>query len=259
MLLFEKRIELYKLYNRIDEKLAEVDSDVDLIYDKYFRSAIDGLKETGTLNFDLLQEHEISTTILQSERCKEAHKLNPCIIVTNSKKYGNYKGFYAPKNTVILVNLHPGASELVKEYGGSVERASEDIDYSNREQFRSEFTEEVIKGTIHHELAHWIDDTLHNRHIRDRVLKATEGGKRNLNAKPIDMSNMEIEGQIHNIKQLYNTHKDEWDDISFDYMISLSPTLKLINGRLRGDDNVIWRKAIQKRMYREGLMGAKMR
>ena len=39
----------------INESLAEVDKDVDFIYDKYFKSDIDEIKKTGIITKDMFK------------------------------------------------------------------------------------------------------------------------------------------------------------------------------------------------------------
>ena len=70
---------------------------------------------------------------------------------------------------------------------------------------------------------------------------------------------MERQGQIHNIKQLYNKHKDQWDKLTFKEMLELSPALDKVYYTM-GDKNLRdkWVRLIKQRMYREGLLGKNM-
>jgi hypothetical protein len=69
---------------------------------------------------------------------------------------------------------------------------------------------------------------------------------------------MEIQAQIHNVKQLYKKYKDIWDDLTFDNMLDLSPLLSSINNNFSGDIKTTWRKNLKIRMHREGLLGKNM-
>jgi hypothetical protein len=132
-------------------------------------------------------------------------------------------------------------------------------DEKQRKTLIKEFTEIRIKGSIHHELAHWIDDTLNNRHIKARVGKAMERNTRDLGGIPVDATRMEIQGQIHNIKQAYNKNKDVWDELSFQDVLDLLPSTNSVNNKLTGETKAKWRKELKLRMNREGLLGKNMK
>jgi len=125
-----------------------------------------------------------------------------------------------------------------------------------------EFTEERIKGSIHHELAHWIDDTMHNQHIKkyvdNNIEKNAAGEALPYNKTTVNAIPMERQAQIHNIKQLHNKYKDIWDTLSFNDMIELSNTLKATMTSLPAELRKQWIKDTKMRMYREGLLGIKM-
>ena len=84
-----------------------------------------------------------------------------------------------------------------------------DIPYQYN-NLKSDFSEARIKGSIHHELAHWIDDTMNKQHIERRIEKQMKADTRDLKGIPVNTTKMEIQGQIHNIKQAHNKHKDIW-------------------------------------------------
>jgi hypothetical protein len=85
-----------------------------------------------------------------------------------------------------------------------------------------------------------------------------ERNTRDLGGIPVDATKMEIQGQIHNVKQLYNKHKDIWDKISFQDMLDMSPTLYGLNNKFKGETKAKWRKGLKIRMNREGLLGKNM-
>ena len=245
----------------LNERLAEVDQDVDMIYDKFFKDDVEKLNKTSMISGDMFETKVgiISTADLVGDQAREAHKLNPCDIIINNENLGG--NYYSPNTNQIGVGINPNALNWVIENDGDLELAISSLDNTfQRKNLPKEFGETKIKGTIHHELAHWIDDTLHNKHIKKRIDKQTKLKTRDLGGIPVDMTNMEIQGQIHNIKQLYNKHKDEWDELSFFDMLNLSPSIGRVYNLLRvNQDNLRkWVRAIKTRMYREGLLGRKM-
>jgi hypothetical protein len=242
----------------LSEKLTDVDTDVDMLYDKYFKEDIDTIERTGLVTVNMFEKFETNTSILTSPDSIKCHELNPCIIKINVSN-----NYYQPNNKIISIGVSKNAYNFVIDYAdGNIESAAEAIKYSQgehqRKAFIKEFTEARVKGSIHHELAHWIDDTLNNQHLKARINKAMERNTRDLGGIPVDATKMEIQGQIHNVKQLYNKYKDIWDKISFQDMLELSPPLYSINNRFTGETKVKWRKELKLRMNREGLLGKNM-
>jgi hypothetical protein len=69
--------------NLLSEKLTDVDTDVDLLYDKYFKNDIDTIEKTGLITRDMFEQFEIDTSILTSPDSIKSHELNPCVIKIN--------------------------------------------------------------------------------------------------------------------------------------------------------------------------------
>jgi hypothetical protein len=239
----------------LNEALPDVNSDVDLIYDKYFRDDISNIKAFNMVDKDMFSRGNTDTSIFKSEVCVKAHELNPCTIYINHG--GNN---YSPVNKFINLSVHMGALGQVLDYGGDLSLAASNIDEDSRGRFLSEFTESKIKGSIHHELLHWVDDTLNNQHIKKTLEKASEVGvDKYFKGKNINMSKLEIQGQMGNIAQLKKRFGDDWDILSFKDLIDISPTIGTIYDNLSDDDRVKWVRDLKTRMYREGLLGKNMR
>jgi hypothetical protein len=246
-----------KLLNEalLSEKLANVDDDVNFLYDKYFKADIDEIERTGVITNNMFKRAQTNTSELRSEDSVKANELSPCIIKVN---FG--KNYYKPIDNEIGISVSSPALNFVMSFGqGNIEKTLEALtDKNQRKSFIKEFVEERIKGSIHHELAHWIDDTMHNKHLLARIKKSIKHKTIDLNNIPVNSTRMEIEGQIHNIKQLHNKYKDIWDTLSFQDMIDMSPSITHVNSTLLGDIKIKWRKEIRQRMNREGLLGKKM-
>ncbi len=155
--------------NFINERLTDVDSDVDLIYDRFFKSGIDKFESGEKLTRSFFMAGITNTSILQSEESKKAHELNPCKIVINA---GN--NYYNPIAKVISFSVNDNALNYVFDvFNGDFNAALEslkDIPYQYN-NLKNDFSEARIKGSIHHELAHWIDDTMNKQHIERRIEK----------------------------------------------------------------------------------------
>jgi hypothetical protein len=239
----------------LNEKLTDIDDDVNLLYVKYFEYDVNQLVNTNIITDTMFLKSEIDTSILNSPESIESHKLNPCTIKIN---FGS--NFYQPSTNIISVSVNSNALNFVKnESKGDILLAANSLyDERQKKSLIHEFTEERIKGSIHHELAHWIDDTLHNRHIAKRLNKAMELKDKNIKNIPVNATKMEVQAQIHNVKQLHNKHSNTWDLLSFNDMLSYSPPLTSIYNSLSGDIRKRWVRDLKTRMYREGLLGKNM-
>ncbi len=238
----------------LTEKLTDVDLDVDFLYDTYFKEDIDNLNETGILKGNMFENIETDTSILKSEEAKEAHRLNPCKILINEGING-----YQPLTKILYLSVSFKALNHIINNNGDLNAAYEDLSNpTQKNNFSREFAEEKVKGSIHHELAHWLDDTFNKQHIEKRIQKQIETGNRNLKNIPVNMEKFEIQGQIHNVKQLHNKYKDTWDDLSFTQMVNLSPALNVVYNQLNDTQRKEWIRDLKTRMYRENLLGKKM-
>jgi hypothetical protein len=245
-----------KLLNEglLSEKLTMVDDDVDLIYDTYFKDDIEEINRTGIVTEKMFKYSLTDTSILKSEEAMRAHELNPCSIHINAGKNG-----YAPLTKDIYVSVNFGAFEFVLDFKGDLSIAAEKLPSgTHKNNFSKEFTLEKIKGSIHHELAHWIDDTFNNQHIEKRIQKQMSAGTSDLKNIPVNMTKFEIQAQIHNVKQLHNKYNDIWDSLSFMDMIKLSPALNVVYNQLNPEQLKQWTRDLKTRMYRENLLGKKM-
>jgi hypothetical protein len=236
------------------EKLTLVDEDVELIYEKYFKSDIEEIEKTSRLKSNMFQEHSLDTSILISEESKKAHELAPCKISIN-QRYNAYN----PVDKLIYFSVNFSAFNFVMDCGGDLKKAVNNLPENQRTSFLREFTKEKIKGSIHHELTHWLDDVFHNQHILARIKKQQKAGTSNIGGKSVNAEKFEIQAQIHNIKQLYNSFSETWNEMTFKQMLSLSPALNAVYNQLSGKELVQWKRDLKTRMSREGLLGINMR
>ena len=242
-----KHIKTFNLF----EKLTDVNIDVDMIYNKYFREGIDYIKEHDKFDFNLFKKDTISSDILSSPLCIEANKTNPIEIKINNLS-GNY---YNPFEKYIELNININAINYVSEFKTLTDAINDLPNSKQRISLSNTFKESSIKGSIHHELVHWIDDSLNNQHLVTKLNKAKE---KNTFLKNVNYMSFEIQSQIHNIVQLKRRYEDIWDDLTFNDMIELSPPLSVVMNNRDSINKNIWIKKLKQRMNREGLLGKKM-
>lgn len=237
---------------QLTEELHNVDDDVDLLYNKFFKSDIDKIKRSGIITKNLFKKYRIDTSRLKSLKSIKTHKLNPCEILIN--RGGNS---YNPNKHIINLSINNDAvNYVINGYKGNLKNAVDDTYDDLKDSLNNEFEEHKIKGSIHHELTHWIDDTLYNSHINKFINKNIIDKK--YNNTTVNTLPFEINAQIHAIKQIKNKNEDKWDNLTFGDLIKFSPSLSNIYRTLSYDDKNEWIKKLKKRMHREGLLGKKM-
>jgi len=244
----------------MSEALISVDDDVNFIYDTYFRDGINKINKSGFVTPYLFKSKILNSSILKSKLSISANEKNPIIIYLNNDSFdGN---FYNPIKGIISIMLNKGAINYAMEYGGDINKAMDSI-YSNdvekAKRFMNEFTESKVKGSIHHELSHWIDDTLRvgrvSKAIDYSVKHNTTMDKRGVKRY---LQPMEIDAVMHNIYQLKQEYSDIWDDLTFNELVNNSPALHSAAYNYTPEEKMRWRRLIRTRMNREGLLGKNM-
>ena len=245
----------------ITEHLHDLDNDVDLIYDKYYKEDLEKLQTTRVLTDDMFSRHVTDTSILGDEKSVESHAINPCKIFINHSS-----NFYNFSELIISIGVSPAAIDYVKLFkdvnkgGYDLDLAISEINKNFLDEFISEFTEHKIKGSINHELLHWINDSLDNNTLKKvgkRIAKV--GRTKYFKGKDINSRNIEIQAQLGNVKQIKRKYSEEWDSMTFGQLLKLSSPLKKIFNDLPYNERREWVKNLVKRMHREGLMGKAMR
>lgn len=250
----------------LTEATFNLDEQVDYIYDKHFAPYAEDIRLSGAMNFNPVVIK--STSLPSSPEIDRANEINPVDIIIHKTSYGN---MYIPASRKIYVNFSDAAARFISQYGGidrAVSALRNDGQISAANRLKLEFTPARVKGSIHHELSHWLDDSLHNRHIANRLMRSQRVGVHdptgaksivNQGHPDVAMTEFERDAQIHSIIQLKRQYKSIWDSISFTDMLELNASLNQINHKGKregwGDE---WRKLLLRRMHREGLLGKSM-
>jgi hypothetical protein len=246
------------------ESLVDVDSDVDLIYDLYFKKDIDEINRTGIVTKDMFKIYITDSSILKSEIAVQTHTIRPVDITINKVYAHDYVNFFDFDKGLISVSISWSAVNFLfelsdgdlrniggKVFGGEVQEKS----------LKQEFTEERIKGSIHHELTHWVHE-VSTKGAVSKGLRKHHFLKKNRDESKyvgnVNFTYFERQAQIHNIKQLHNKYSDIWDNLTFREMLSYSPPLTSVYNSLPSDVRIEWVKLTKKRMNREGLLGKSM-
>lgn len=257
----------------LNEAVLELNEQVDYIWDNYFEKVhSDMINGRPNLESFILEKKQAfpSTHLPSSPEIDEANRLNPVYIVVHNLRDNTY----FPDEQAIFLNFNVGVVEYVMErtprgeYPDALRRAERDRNQETYHGLKTDVSVARVKGTIHHELSHWIRDSLHNRYIQ-RLFRGAEKNadmspakyKRHIHQKQpsVALTNYELDAQIHSIIQLKREYAGIWNTLTFNKMIELNPSLNQItNDGIRGGWYQKWKKQILKRMARENLLGRSM-
>ena len=200
----------------------------------------------------------------------ESLEKNPVEIYLTVSKGGSS---YNPNQQKIVMSFNIGVHDLVKTaVDNNIPYALliDQIPAKQQQNFKQELLGHTVRGSIAHELSHWLDDTHHGFHLSkmtaarrraeaeynwDAVEKIIKKGR-----EDVYLTFYEIDAQIHALKELKRGYtQEEWDRITFNGLMNLSPPTYSTYKRISPEDKKLFKKLLFKRMHREGILGKQMR
>lgn len=263
----EKLKEVYDINSDffLSENLFNIEKDIDYIYDNFFENILTKYKQNpqriynAIINNVLLFNDVISSAELLSEVSKEAHNKNPIKIFIGILP--GKKNSYSPVLKRITLSPNTFAMKFLGETGlNALPNAIKTYPL-----LKNEFLETSIKGTIVHELSHWINDSLHNKNI-EKILKKINNIHSLSKYSPVEWeytSVHEIDANIHVIAELKRLNEDNWDNLTFSEILVLKPSLIFIFKEIATKTNkkhyYKFVKRFFSRLARENLIGKNLR
>ena len=255
----------------LNEKTFNIGKDVDFIYNKGFKPYLDILFNIKNPNakidfFKAIDKNNpndrelllatIDSSKLSTKKCKAAHEVNPITIKAGIKDYGS---FYNPQKKLIWVSMNWHVVDMYRAYGI---RAWERV-RDGRERFRNELKVSAIKGTIYHELSHWLSDSLYNQHIAKRLEIAQKTQDASIVSRfgSALFTDFEIDAQVHAIKQIKRDYRKTFDSLTWMDIIKIKGTFHVIFKKLntlKPEEQQIYFKLMSKRLARESLLSKGM-
>ncbi|UNA02015.1 hypothetical protein PVA8_328 [Vibrio phage PVA8] len=242
------------------EATYDIDNAVDYVYDKFFRDFIENLdlnnlppmpSDFGWIDGDTFVG-DVNNKIIT-----RAHEIHPLSEITSDTGAGNV---YRPSSGVINVTIPSSAYSAYRQ--GIVRQLSA----SDQRFIKNELTEARIKGTIMHEISHWINDSIHNFNIYDRStnkglsnsaqLKRMNKGK---NRTHQFLTDYELDAQLHAILQYIRANKRRWDSMTFGEALAEMPFYNPLSRTLTRDEMKEWKRYMYTRMARENILGNRMK
>lgn len=234
----------------ITEAILDINDDVDMLYDYFFKDLVADVL-AGTWDGEIHMS-KTDTDQLECPICQKASAKNFCTIYINKEGYGN---FYQPDQNLISLSMNLGALNLFKWY----KQEAVNMTGNQGNRLRHELSPAVIKGSIHHELSHWIRDSLH-KSISPLINQAKETGRTTVlpSGKEINAHAIERDSQVHNFVQMKREYSDVWDQLTFGQAIANSGPLHNIFSNMPAAEKPQWIRQLRSRLAREGLLGKNM-
>jgi hypothetical protein len=249
------------------ENTYNIDKDADYIYNKFFKDFIIKFKKKSISKEDLGELSKIisiESSELRGEDCIKAHKINPITIYRNILDKGQSR--YNTEENYISLKINMDAFNLVINSGFDYKELKNKISPNKYKSLIEETTESRVTSTIHHELSHWLNDSLHGRNLKklsDLATQLDDEDILKLKQKDVNLTHFEIDAQTHAIKNLKNQKKKIWDTMPIDDVFygytQLRWIAKDVLKKYGKDVLEIWEKNLLKRMHREGLLGKNMK
>lgn len=269
--------EVYTNYKKKNNYLLEytykIGKDVDLLYNKYVKKELNNILN-GKFSKDLRNSYfshkdytynKTTSNILQSKEGKQADELNH-VKIEFGVNFTTGTSYYDTFKKIVSISFNPFVVSNLIEYGGDINKIIDSLsDNIQKKMIVNELTESRVKGSIYHELSHWISDTFHNYHITDIINKAQS--KQSLKLQKLGKGTVsetyyEIDALVHSIKQIKRNHRQEWDMLTLKEVGYYLPPLisSAINIYKQGGEKVFndWQKEVIKRLDREKLLGKNM-
>jgi hypothetical protein len=260
-----------KLYQYLTEKTFQLTADANLLYNQAYKDFLKIFKEKDfeKLRTNLNKRYDgkdttfLSTdsSVLKSKDAQKAHLLNPVKI-----RLGIYHGGsgYSPEEvsinnmTSITISLNKQVMDIIRQNTISI------VPEEQLLRFNNELKPDRIKGTIAHELSHWMNDTLNNKHIANLLIIAKELSDPEilkLKQANVNMTHFELDAQIHALKQIKANNRKLWDTWTLYDVFQIYTSLNSIASSLKNNPVAfdLWQKALIKRMAREKILGKNMR
>jgi len=210
---------------------------------------LESYRKTGKIILDTLESSE-----LPSDLGKLAHSQNPITFTIGIEK--NQNSFYDKSKKQIHIQIL--SFENMDKFAITGETFDDfyHTDYENAKKI----IYGDIKNSFAHELAHWLDDSLHNNAVTNfiQTVKNKYTSEFAANNKLL-ASYIEVQGYVHDVAEFKKSmSEDEWNKLTFGDLFRLTSLDDAAN-LLRDTQLKAWKRKIMKRLARENLIGNNMK
>jgi hypothetical protein len=261
-----------RLHNYLTERISDLSLDVNHIYDMYFAKLVKAVQTKNGRELDIILNYsggsvkdttfaEFDSSVLKSHDCVEAHKIIPVTIYVGVFDTGSLYDF---KSQIIHISANTNALNFLLSNNFNLDILANKF---QKDSIMLEIDEVSLKGTISHELLHWIDDALHGKHLTknlspytgktaELVAKIYTKGKSN----HIGTTSFEMNAQVQAIMEIRKSmNVEKYDMLTFVDIYKLKPSIGFIVQQLKSEEYTIYMRKLISRLNREGILGKSMK
>lgn len=252
------------------EKVFHLRQDIDNIYNEGFKPIVDEIEKalrTGEapprngklmyfldrMNYRMITHIllEIDSSKLVSADAKKAHEIRPVKIIL---QIGNEGNFYSPSAEKIVVSI---PENIIDIFQRMLWDKKEILRHVKNPTIFKEITENKLKGTINHEMSHWIRNAMTShldkiftkmtKKLTDKQIKAIKNQQdvgefdrdvEKIKIKSLTMGNIatvatsyELDAYVHNIMEYkISVGLNKYNQIKLSDLFIELPALKVIKG-----------------------------
>jgi len=256
---------------QLNEATLKIDRLVDFFYDEVFTNfikEIDKFKQGRNANFYVKDQKFTMRDIPQrfiTDEIRMAYETIPVVFYVGVYLRGS---FYSPQKHKVQMSFNSGVMDILdnaKRNGLSYEQMLGAIPKTQQPNFKSELSGVKVRGSIAHEVSHWMRDAIHGKQLSKMLTRADKDPRNRAKILHKGMgddylTDYEIDAIIHDIVDVRRRYsKDEWDDLTIEDLLDITPTVNITRAKLRGKQRELFMKLILKRMNRERLIGRNMK
>lgn len=245
----------------ITEKTFDINAEVDYLYDLFFKEYIDAFDIDNPAPLPRTFGTILGPDFVEDMNNPDIEDAHDSIWLEEITTYSNRGNVYLPSDGEATINLSlpKPAHDAIKS--GIVNQLND----RQRRSIMNEFTEARMKGSIMHELSHWLNDALHGRFLSKRVdrgitstdrLKTLNQGKSRTHQF---LTDYELDAQVHAIIQFRRKNARMWERIDLDTALQKMPFYMPLYDTLSRAERKQWKRYMYTRLARENLLGRQMK
>lgn len=249
----------------LNEKYFDINREVDWVYTRFYKKFINKFEKEGVVDTSLLPSKTLNgNDLIEYSKNQDVKDADDAVSLFTISFGIDKDNAYIPHSRQPVGDITFGIPRQVLDL---MNNSANRLGMANQQRtfLENELTAERLKGTIHHELSHWMSDALRNRNIKQRLdkaqqtsspLKAMNKGKDRTHQF---LTDYELDAQLHAIVQYRRKNKAKWDKLSFNDAMNLMPFYFPITSRLSTRELAEWKRYMLKRLAREGILGKRMK
>lgn len=190
----------------------------------------------------------------KNREIQKAQKIKPLRLLTFNNLNGEGNAYF-PSEKRINFSININVYKMIKDDSN----IGNNIPLDQRQFFNNEITEARIKGSIMHELSHWLNDAFHNNNVSVSSKKDLIGKNKGVNRSHQFLTDYELDAQVHAIIQYRKKNRIVWNKMTLTEALENMPFYFALKTKVTDSEMKEWKRYMYTRLSRENLLGKKMK